>query len=233
VSSHQPPVPIPYTQSVRRALLFLAFLPLFSQDNAPRSKPADYPVHVSLPGMEIAAEYLLHSIPTPKGFYFTKEYLVVDVGIFPGAAESIKISSGQFTLRINHGQSTLPPDSPGTVAASLKYPDWEQRPTAVAQAGPVILGAPPAVGRFPGDPREPPPISPPGKEEPDPSSAEREPPKTIEQMIALAALPEGPSNKPAKGCLFFRFRGKTKSIRSLDLVYDAGEGGSKATITLF
>ena len=207
-------------------------LPLYAQE-PPRSKAGDYPVHVSLPGMEIAAEYLLHSIPTAKGFYVSKDYLVIDVGVFPAAKESIAISAGQFRLRINHQTLELPADSPGTVAAAIQYPDWEQRPTATAQAGPVILGAPPEVGRFPGDRRESPPIAPPVPEQADPSGMEKEPPKTIQQVVALAALPEGSSNRPIKGCLFFRFRGKTKSIKSLDLVYDGGDGRLKATIPLF
>jgi hypothetical protein len=210
----------------------LIALPLLAQNSPPRSKPADYPAHVTLPGMEIAAEYLLHSIPTEKGFYFTKEYLVVDVAVFRNVTENFKISSGQFTLRMNHGQSVLSPDSPGTVAASLKYPDWEQRPNLAAQAGPVIIGAPPAVGRFPGDHRDTQPMPPPVKQEPDPSGAETEPAKSIEQLIALAALSEGHPGNAVKGCVFFRFRGKTKSIRSLELVYDAGESRPKATIPL-
>jgi hypothetical protein len=222
-----------YTQSVHRAVVLAALLPLYAQDAPPRSKAADYPAHVALPGMELAAEYLLHSIPTAKGFYVSRDYLVIDVGVFPAAKERITISSGQFRLRINHQTLELPPDSPGTVAADVQYPDWEQHPTATAQAGPVILGAPPTVGRFPGDRRESPPISPPVPEQPDPTGMGKEPPKTIDQLIALAALPEGSSNKPLKGCLFFRFRGKTKSIKSLELVYDAGDGGAKATIPLF
>jgi hypothetical protein len=62
---------------------------------------------------------------------------------------------------------------------------------------------------------------------------EKEQPKTIEESIANAALPEGETNKPAKGCLFFRYPGRMKSIRSLELIYDAGVGGPKATIPLF
>lgn len=217
-----------------RSAVFLVFvLPLVAQDAPPRSKASDYPAHVSLPGMEIAAEYLLHSIPTAKGFYVSRDYLVIDVGVFPAAKERVTISSGQFRLRINHQTLELPPDSPGTVAAGIQYPDWEQQRTATAQAGPVMVGAPPTVGRFPGDRRESPPISTPVPEQPDPSGMDKEPPKTVDQLVAQAALPEGSSNKPVKGCLFFHFRGKTKSIKSLELIYDAGERGAKATIPLF
>lgn len=210
-----------------RAALLLILSPLLA-----REKAAEYPAHVSLPGVEIGAEYLVHSIPTEKGFYIANDYLVVEVGIFPSTAEKIKISSGQFILRINHGKSELVTDSPGTVAASIKYPDWEQHRTVTAQAGPVIVGAPPQVGRFPGDPQERPPVIPPPQESPDPAGNGPAPTKTIEEMIAQAALPEWPANKPVSGCLFFHFRGKMKSVRSLELVYDGGDGRPKATIPL-
>jgi hypothetical protein len=218
---------------VHRAVLLVVLSPLLADDAPPRSKAADYPVQASLPGMEIAAEYLLHSIPIGKGYYFAKDYLVVDVGVFPSSREPVKILSGQFTLRINHGKSDLSPESAGTVAASIKYPDWEQHSNVTAGAGPVIIGDPPTVGRFPGDRRQSPTVIPPVPEEQEPGGIEKEAPKTVDQLIAAAALPEGPTAKPANGCLFFRFRGKTKSIHSLELVYDAGEGRPKATLTLF
>jgi hypothetical protein len=56
--------------------------------------------------------------------------------------------------------------------------------------------------------------------------------KTIDLTVALAALTEGFIEKPVHGCLFFKFQGKTKKIRSLELIYDLGEGRPKATIPL-
>jgi len=207
-----------------------------AQDAQPRSKASDYPVHATLPGMEIGAEYLVHSIPAESGMYFGKEYLVVDVGIFPDTKGGpITTSARRFTLKINGGKIVLDTDSPGTVAASLKYPDWEQRRNVTAQAGPVILGAPPAVGRFPGDPRPTQGRLPPAPrvpEQPDPSGEPRPSDLPIDQQIARIALPEGSFNEYAKGCLFFRFTGKMKSIRSLELVYDTGDKGPKATLAL-
>jgi len=88
--------------------------------------------------MEIGAEYLVHSIPAEKGDYFAKEYLVVEVAIFPVTKNSLKISSGHFTLGINR-KSTLSAQSAGTVAAALKYPDWEQRPQMTAPGRPGDL----------------------------------------------------------------------------------------------
>jgi hypothetical protein len=184
-------------------------------------------------GLEIGAEYLVHSIPGENGFYIAKEYLVVDVGVFPSTLEGVDIKSSQFSLRINDGKTALVAVSPGMVAGALKYPDWENQRGASAQAGPVSISTPPTVGRFPGDHREPVPVPRPVEDPRDPSGTEQRAPKTIDESIADVALSEGATNKAAKGCLFFRFAGKMKSIRSLDLVYDGGDGHPKASIPLF
>ncbi len=221
-----------YNEGVHRAVLLIALLPLYAQ--APRSKATDYPVHASLAGMEIGAEYLDHTIPSDKGSYIAKDYLVVDVGVFSSTREGIDIKSGQFSLRINRDKRVLVPVSPGTVAGALKYPDWEGQRGASAQAGPVIYSTTPNnTGHFPGDPQAPPPIAPPMEAPPDPSGIEKQIPTSIDEAIAAVAFSEGVTNKTFKGCVFFRYRGKMKSIKSLELIYDPGEGRPTATIPLF
>jgi hypothetical protein len=227
------PSPILYNQSVHRAVLLSVLLQLHAQDGPARSKAADYPAHAALQGMEIGAEYLDHSVPSEKGSYIAKEYLVVEVGVFASTPDSISVKSGQFSLRINDGKKVLVPVSPGTVAGALKYPDWENQHGASVQAGPVIYGSPAGVGRFPGDPGAPPPIQPPVEAPPDPSGIEKQIPTSIDESIAKVAFPDGPVHKEARGCLFFRYSGRMKSIRSLDLIYDSGEDRPKATIKLF
>ena len=221
-----------YTQGVKARIVIAAaslFLMLNAQD-APRSKASDYPAHLTLPSMEIGAEYMVHSIPAEKGDYFAKEYLVVEVAIFPATKQNPKISSGRFTLRINN-KSTLLAQSAGMVAAALKYPDWEQRPQMTAQAGPLIYGAP-QVGRFPGDPTQTHPLPRPAPGQADSGNTEQQTELPIEEAISHAALPEGVIAEHVKGCLFFRFDGKLKSIKSLDLIYDAGGSLPPATIRL-
>ena len=218
---------------MHRAVLLIVLLPLHAQDGPSRSKATDYPVHAALPAMEIGAEYLDHSVPSEKGSYIAKDYLVVEVGVYASTPDSVSIKSSQFSLRINDGKKVLVPASPGTVAGSLKYPDWENQRSASVQVGPVIYGSPSAVGRFPGDPGAPPPIQPPVEAPPDPSGIEKQIPTSIDEAIAKIALHDGPIHRAERGCLFFRYAGKTKSIRSLDLIYDAGEGKTKATIKLF
>lgn len=219
-----------------RVVVACASLPLlFGQDVAQRSTAVDYPVHGQFQKFEVGAEYLVHNIPAEKGEYWAKEYLVVEVAIFPGSGEHLRISSNEFNLRVN-GRKILDTVSPGAVAAALKYPDWEQRANLSAAVGigdgAVVVGAPPSVGRFPGDPR-----GIPDARAPQPRSTEETygvaPAQSlpIEQAIANVALPEGLVTKPVKGCLFFRFEGKLKSVRSLELVY-TGESGSQTALAL-
>ena len=214
--------------------IVIASLPLLfalQAQDAARTKASDYPAHITVATGDIGAEYLVHSIPGPKGGYFAKEYLVVEVAIFPAAGQALKISSAHFTLRINN-KSILTAQSSGSVAAAIKYPDWEQRRNLSAQAGPLIFGAPPAVGRFPGDPTQQRPLPTPVPDQTDTSGVDKEPNVPIEDAVARAALPEGPTVTAVRGCLFFRFEGKLKSIKSLDLVYDAGGSAPQVKIPL-
>jgi hypothetical protein len=208
---------------VRRAVLLIALLPLYARDKA-----TDYPVHASLAGMEIGAEYLEHSVPGEKGFYIVADFLVVDVGVFPSTPEGVNVKSGQFSLRINRDKRVLVPVSAQTVAIALKYPDWEGKGGAAGQQQNVS-----PTGKFPGDPDAPPVIGPGVQTPADPSGIEKQIPTSMDESIANAALPDGPTHKAVKGCVFFRYRGKMKSIKSLELIYDPGEGRPKATIPLF
>ena len=216
--------------TARIAAASAAFLLVLCAQDAPRSKATDYPAHIALTEMEIGAEYLVHSIPGEKGGYFAKEYLVVEVAIFPTTKSGLKISSGRFTLRINK-KSTLSAQSAGMVAAALKYADWEQRPQMTATAGPLIYGAPQG-GRFPGDPTTPRPLPNPVPSQTGSGNVDKQSDLPIEEAISRAALPEGVITEHVKGCLFFHFEGKLKSIKSLDLIYETGNNSSPATIPL-
>jgi hypothetical protein len=134
-----------------------------------------------------------------------------------------------------NGTKVFDAASPRSVAFSLRYSDWSQRPALSADpdlggAG-AIPGAGPATGRFPEDGGATSARSPQARSGDDPYSAASERSIPIEQAIANAALPEGVVQKPVKGDLFFRFSGKLKSIRSLELVY-SGESGSQSALVL-
>ncbi|HYL73931.1 MAG TPA: hypothetical protein VEU96_06975 [Bryobacteraceae bacterium] len=225
-----------YTQVViaRAAVLAIISATLYAQNPASRAKATDYPVHVTLPNMEIGLEYLVHSIPGDDRFYIAKDYLVVELAAFP--KDAIALSPSKFTLLVN-GKNILYTASPGMVAASIKYPDWEQHRQLTTEAGngnaSVVFGAPRPVGRFPGDNRDNVPMNIPRPPQPDDGKDLDHPhERPIEEAIANAALPEGRAAKPVKGCLFFSFSGKTKSIKSLALIYDPGDPAPKSTIPI-
>lgn len=193
----------------------------------PRSSPEEYPAQARAGAAVIAAEYLVRSFQGRGQTFVAPDYLVVDVAVFPEPYRRIKVNAGQFSLRVNGAKRPLLPQPPFMVAASLRYADWEQRPTIVAGAGVgsggVILGRPPVSERFPGDPR-------PGRERlPQPprapeSGVQLEPLPRADEVAVESALAEGEHAGPVSGYLYFLFKKKTKSVRSLELLWH-GEGG--------
>jgi hypothetical protein len=129
-------------------------------------------------------------------------------------------------MRLNNRKEELLTQAPGIVAASLKYPDWSLRPRAVAQAGPIIIGQPQPVERFPGDARP--------AQSRIPGQIPRVPTKQdtgveeeqidINELILRASLPEGPAKHPVSGYLFFPWRGKPAKIKSAELIYRPDSG---------
>jgi hypothetical protein len=228
-----------YTQS---AILSLVYARAFAISTVlaalawaqPREKASDYPGHVKLADREIGAEYLVHSVPVERGVLVASDYLVVEVAVFPLTQVGVAVSSAQFTLRINGKKTTVYPQSTGMVAASMKYPDYENtHPRLVAEVGPVIIGAPRPVARFPGDPsaqRQPP--AAPAPDAPDQGATEKESQLPIEEQVKRAALADEHTTRPRRGVLFFPYHGKTKSIHSLELVYEPVEGAPPVKIPL-
>lgn len=185
-------------------------------------KPEEYSSHVELDkGITLAADYLVRSLPTPDGGLVADDYLVVEVALFGPSKTRIDVSAGQFELRINGHKTTLSPESPGSVAGSIKYPDWTQHPTVTGTVGGpdggLIIGPRPPVARFPGDPTVRPSPNPVPVE--NPGGIEKAPPPSIDDQVASAALAEGDHLLPVHGLIFFEFRGKTKSIKSVELLY--------------
>lgn len=186
----------------------------------PRLKPTDYPAHGESPHVAIGAEYLVNSFSNGTQTYFLPGYLVVDTAVYPHGA--LLINHGSFKLRMN-GKIILPVQAPNMVAYSLQNPDFVNatRATAAASAGnggTVIIGESPTPSRFPGDRRttQPPPqIGSGGDAGGQPAAAD---------VVAIkTALPEGEFHSPQGGFLYFAYEGKTKKIKSLDLLYNDGQ----------
>lgn len=107
----------------RLALLFSAALALRAQDAPRRTKAADYPAHVQMDRVTLAAGYLAHSLPTAQGTLAVNGYLIVEAAFFGPPFSRLQMSPDQFTLRIDRRGAPLAAQLPGLVAASIKFPD--------------------------------------------------------------------------------------------------------------
>jgi hypothetical protein len=201
----------------------------------PKARASDYPIHAQAGPAELGAEYLVRSIGTGDQMFVAGEYLVVEVAVFPGRRQTIDVSAGHFSLRINGKKQALRAETPGTVAASIKYDDWEIRRRLEVSGGvgdrDVVFGAPRRSDRFPGDPRGPTRVPQPPRA-PDPNSPVQKPePMPLDEAVTRFALPEGRIQQPVSGYLYFYYKGKTKKIRKLELLYQGGD--HQATLAFF
>jgi hypothetical protein len=216
-----------------RALLLLPLLGLAADLTPPRTEPSHFPRHVQTGRITIAADYLVRSLPGHRDTFLTRDYLVVEVALFPHRGAETEASPSHFTLRLN-GKFSKTPEAPQMVAASLKYDDWTERPRLEAAAGAgngaVIIGRPQRDPRFPGDPtaRR---LPPPPKVDPNigRGAQQREPELAHETALALA-FPEKKLSGPERGYLYFAYGGKTQSLKKVELVYHGPEG--QATLPL-
>jgi hypothetical protein len=91
----------------------------------------------------------------------------------------------------------------------------------------VLLGAPRQSERFPGDPTARRLPRAPRAPETDDQAAVRdraEPVLSAADAAIEKSLPEGKINLPVSGYIYFAHKGKTKSIKSLELLYNGPAG---------
>jgi hypothetical protein len=178
----------------------------------PRSSPGDYPAHVEVGNLTLAAEFTGHSVPRPDGPLSTDDYVVVEAAVFGPPEARLVLSPEDFSLRINDKKTQT--SAPFVlVARSLRDPEWtppEQKKSKPKTSfgggggGEDTSTLPPKI----------------------PFEMQR----SMAQYIQKAALPEGERPLPIAGLLFFQYRGKTQAIRSLELTYTGPAG--KATLPL-
>jgi hypothetical protein len=210
---------------MRYWLLLLPAAAAFGQGTEPKPKAEDYEVHAGTRTAAIGAEYMVHSFSRGDKAFLAKDYLVVEVALFPPKGETIEVQNSDFSLRINGRKAMLLPEAVSMVAGSLQHPEWEQpKPTGEIDAGAgnagVILGGPPRnPNPFPGS-------NPPGSQLPprvpvpqdNPGGVEKEQVKA--EVIAVeTALVEGPHHAAFSGFLYFAYRGKPSSVKTLELLY--------------
>jgi len=179
----------------------------------PRATPADYQAHTQAGTLTLAADFVRHSVPTPEATYSTEDFVVVETGLFGPPEARLKLSIGDFSLRINGKKMASPSQPYGLSFSSLKDPEWEppskpkgSKPTLDAGGGQPNDSLPTIV-RMPIELK-----------------------RAMQQRVQRASMPEGDRALPAAGLLFFEYRGKPESIRSLELIYSGPAG--KATLAL-
>jgi len=183
----------------------------------PRATPADYQAQAQAGALTLAAEFKGHSVPTPQGILSTEDYVVVETALFGSPDARITLSSADFSLRINGKKSPVPGQPFAAVVASVKDPEWQPPAPPGSKSKTSVSGGGKSAQ---GDANEP----------PEPVRVPIGVQRAIAQRVQRAALPEGDRTLPLAGLIFFPYRGKAESIRSIELIY-AGPAG-KATLAL-
>jgi hypothetical protein len=210
---------------MRYGLLLFSMGALFAQGTEPKPKVEDYEVHANTPTAAIGAEYMVHTFSRGDKAFLAKDYLVVEVALYPPKGTTFEVRNADFSLRINGKKPPLMPEAVSMVAASLQHPEWEQpKPNVEVDAGVgnagVVVGGPPRNPHpFPGS-SEPGTELPPRVDVPkdNPTGMEKEQVKA-EVVAVETALVEGPRHTPISGFLYFAYRAKPGSVKTLELQY--------------
>jgi hypothetical protein len=182
----------------------------------PRTTPAEYQAQTKAGAVTIAAEFKGHSIPTMAGNTLTTEdYVVVELGLFGAGDARLKLAADDFSLRINGKKAPLPSQPYGLVLSSVKDPEWEPPASASSKSKTSLGGS----GKDQGDSSLPTPVKVPIEVQ-----------RAMAKNVQKAVLPEGDRALPVAGLIFFQYRGKTKGINSVELIYSGTAG--KATLAL-
>jgi len=191
--------------------------PIEAKGLPPRATPADYLAQTKAGTATIAAEFAGHAVPTAQGPLTTEDFVVVETALFGPPDARMKISAGDFSLRINGKKAPLPTRPFGMVLASLKDPEWQPPEQAKSKSK---TGLNTGGNGDQGGSNEPPP----------PVKIPIEVQRAMAQRVQKATLPEGDRTLPQAGLIYFQYRGGAKGIHSVELIYDGPAG--KATLAL-
>jgi hypothetical protein len=179
----------------------------------PRASADEYQAKAQAGAVTIGAEFVEHSVPTADGAYSTDDYVVVETGLFGPPNARLKLSPGDFSLRINDKKSPLPSQPYEPVSHTLKDPEWAPPPAEEEIKSETGLST---NGKLADAPVR---VHMPVKMQ-----------LAMEQHVQKAVLPGGDRALPQAGLLFFEYRGKAKTIHSVELIYTGPAG--KATLAL-
>jgi hypothetical protein len=179
----------------------------------PREAP-DYQAQARAGTVTVAAEFKGHWLPTLDGTLSTEDYVAVEVALLGSPGARIRLSIGDFALRINAKKTPLPCQPYGMVVGSVKDPEWAPPEPPESKSKTKVGGG--GQSQDSGPPVEPKP----------PVALQR----AWAQRVQRAALPEGDRSLPQAGLIFFEYRSKVQNIESIELIYTGPDG--KATLKL-
>ncbi|MBI4889723.1 MAG: hypothetical protein HY821_03795 [Acidobacteria bacterium] len=216
-----------YSGAVRTMVLACLCAGACLAGTEPKKSAGEYPAHATVSQGDMGAEFFSRAYESVDGGFFSRDYLVVEVALFPfKGPRSLTLRPGDFRLRLNGSTREWSTATAGQVAAAIKNPELDgPRPNVVAGGGmgpgAVVIGQPRPVERFPGDPQ--------GRVPSRPSTTgEKAGPTDLEkgsEAVAKYALDTVQVDQSgASGLVFFYWRGKVKDLKRIELVYD-GEAG--------
>ena len=184
-----------------------------------RATPTDYQTQAKVGNLTIGAEFTGHGIPNAQQPLNSEDYVAVEVGLFGPADARLMIGPSDFSLRIN-GKKDLSSSQPwGLVAKGVKDLEWvspDAVPGEAKSKGSVNGGG----GGGQGGNSLPPP----------PPKVPIDVLRGWQMAVKNAALSQGDRALPQAGLVYFPYRGKVTSIRSLELIYEGPAGTASMTL---
>lgn len=178
-----------------------------------RATPGDYQAQAKVGQVTIGAEFTGHGIPNAQQPLNSEDYVAVEVGLFGPADARLTIGATDFSLRINGKKELLPSQPWGLVAKSVKDLEWvspDAVPGESKSKGSVNGGGGGAQGG--------------GNLPPPPPKVPIDVLRGWQLAVKNAALTQGDRALPQAGLIYFPYRGKVASIRSLELIYEGPAG---------
>ncbi|HEX3747978.1 MAG TPA: hypothetical protein VHW09_28800 [Bryobacteraceae bacterium] len=210
-----------------RYSLLLCCVALLFAGTETKPKVDDYDVHLQEKNLAVGADFTVHSYSRGEQMYIARDYLVVEVALFPAKGTEFEVHDSDFTLRIN-GKTLIDARAPDVVVGDMRHPEYKPErgglhPEVMGGVGGIgaKIGGPPVNSnpypgtQVPGTPPAYPPVEIP-RDNPSGVTAETVDPY---ELLMQTALEEGSHRAPISGFVYFPFRGNLKSVKTLELVY--------------
>jgi hypothetical protein len=212
---------------MRALLVLLAASTVVAADSGLplRLSPSAYAVQGQSGGLKIAAEIVPSNVVGKKfSPEIAKDYIVVEVAVYPAVGSTLKLEAGDFSLRV--GQLVGHAEKPMDVGAWPEGPPTKRLPVDVtAEAGIIhesdndpVYGRRQATGTYTGVT-----VSTPPRDLPPPPPNPN--PQYVYDRIQRLALPEGDTRGGVAGYLYFPQRSKHKKNDEIQLRYATNADG--------